>query len=247
MERNSPQLHIFASTDEVLRGLADYFVAQASQAIAAQGRFTVALSGGSSPKKLYELLASDAYREQVQWEQVFFFFGDERDVLPTEPDSNYLMAKTALLDSLNIAPAQVFAVNTKLPPAEAAAAYTKAIQAFFGSTEAKFNLILLGLGDNSHTASLFPHTAVLHMATAGAQEVFLEDKQVYRITLTAPLINQAHAIAFLVYGADKAAAVRHVLKDERNIEEYPAQLIAPTYGEVHWFLDNAAAAELSTE
>jgi 6-phosphogluconolactonase len=234
-------LHVFPTVEAVLHGLADFFVAQASAAIAARGRFSVALSGGSSPKKLYELLASTAYRDQVRWEQVFFFFGDERDVPATDPESNFLMAKTALLDPLNIAPAQVFPVNTKLPPAEAAEAYTTAIQEFFGPAEARFDLVLLGLGDNSHTASLFPHTAVLHVATAGAEEVFVEEKQVYRITLTAPLINQAHAVAFLVYGADKAAAVQSVLHGERDIEQYPAQLIAPASGEAHWFLDEAAS------
>lgn len=239
-----PQQHIFPSVEAVLHGLADFFVAQADAAIAAHGRFSVALSGGSSPKKLYELLASEAYRERVAWQQVYFFFGDERDVPATDPQSNYLMAKTALLDPLNIPPAHVFGVNTALAPAEAAQAYTAAIEGFFGAEAPRLDLVLLGLGDNSHTASLFPHTAVLHVATAGAQEVFVEELQANRITLTAPFINQAHAVAFLVYGADKAAAVQSVINGPRDIEEYPAQLIAPTEGEAHWFLDEAAATQL---
>ncbi|WP_210521349.1 6-phosphogluconolactonase [Hymenobacter terricola] len=237
--------HVYATVEDVLHGLADYFVAQADAAIAARGRFSVALSGGSSPRKLYELLASEAYRDRVKWQQVFFFFGDERDVPPTDPESNYLMAKTALLEPLHIPAAHVFAVNTLLPPAEAAQAYTTAIQDFFGSEKARFDVVLLGLGDNSHTASLFPHTAVLQVATASAQEVFVEEMQAYRITLTAPMINQAHAVAFLVYGAGKAAAVRSVINGARDIEQYPAQLIAPTKGELHWFLDEAAAAKLA--
>lgn len=236
--------HIYPSVAAVLHGLADFFVAQAAAAIAARGRFSVALSGGSSPKKLYELLASEAYRDQVPWAEVYFFFGDERDVPVTDPQSNYLMAKTALLDPLSIPPAHVFAVNTALPPAEAAQAYTEAIQEFFGSEAPRLDLVLLGVGDNSHTASLFPHTAVLHVATASAEEVFVEELQAHRITLTAPLINQAHAVAFLVYGADKAAAVQSVINGARDIEEYPAQLIAPVGGELHWFLDEAAAAKL---
>ena len=237
--------HIYATVEDVLHGLADYFVAQAGAAIAARGRFSVALSGGSSPKKLYELLASKTYREKVDWKQVFFFFGDERDVPLTDPESNFLMAKTALLDPLHIAPAHVFAVNTLLPPTEAAQAYTTAIETFFSPAEAQFDLVLLGLGDNSHTASLFPHTAVLSVATASAQAVFVKEKQIYRITLTAPLINQAHAVAFLVYGADKAAAVQSVVNGERNIEEFPAQLIAPKESELNWFLDEAAAGNLA--
>ena len=236
--------HVFASVEEVLHRLADFFVAQASQAVAARGRFSVALSGGSSPRKLYELLASPAYRERVPWAETFFFFGDERDVPATDPQSNFLMAKIALLDPLSIPPAHVFGVNTTLPPAEAAQAYTEAIQDFFGSQAPRLDLVLLGLGDNSHTASLFPHTAVLHVATASAEEVFVEELQAHRITLTAPLINQAHAVAFLVYGADKSAAVQSVINGARNVEEYPAQLIAPTEGELHWFLDEAAAAKL---
>lgn len=238
------QLHILSTADEDLGHLADYFVQVARQAIAARGRFTVALSGGSSPKKFYELLASPAYREQVDWKQVFFFFGDERNVPHSDPDSNYRMARLALLGPLHVAPEQVFAINTALPPAEAAAQYTAAIERFFGSEKAQLDLVLLGLGDNSHTASLFPHTPVLHDTSVGAREVFLEDKQVYRITLTAPLLNQARAVAFLVYGPDKAAAVRRVLTEAPNIEEYPAQLIQPASGELHWFLDEAAASQL---
>ena len=236
--------HIYPSVTTVLHGLADFFVAQAAAAITARGRFSVALSGGSSPKKLYELLASEAYRNQVPWAEVYFFFGDERDVPATDPQSNFLMAKIALLDPLSIPPAHVFGVNTALPPAEAAQAYTEAIQDFFSSQAPRLDLVLLGLGDNSHTASLFPHTAVLHVATASAEEVFVKELQAHRITLTAPLINQAHAVAFLVYGADKSAAVQSVINGARNVEEYPAQLITPTEGELHWFLDEAAAAKL---
>ncbi|HEX8328372.1 MAG TPA: 6-phosphogluconolactonase [Hymenobacter sp.] len=238
--------HVYPTVEEVLRGLADFVVAQAGQAVVARGRFTLALSGGSSPKKLYELLASEAYRDRVPWPQVFFFFGDERDVPQTDPESNFLMAKKALFDPLQIPQENVFAIDTSLPAAEAAAAYTRAITAFFGA-EAHLDLVLLGLGDNSHTASLFPHTPVLQASAAGAEAVFVEEKQAYRITLTAPLINQARAVAFLVYGADKAAAVQAVVNGPRDSEEHPAQLIAPTAGETHWFLDEAAAAHLPTQ
>lgn len=237
------QLHIHPTPEAVLQSLAEHFVTIASQAVAARGRFAVALSGGNSPRKLYELLASPAFREQVAWEKAYFFFGDERNVPATAAESNYRMAQLALLGPLRIAPAQVFAVDTALPPAEAAQAYTRTIQDFFGPQEARFDLVLLGLGDNSHTASLFPHTSVLHEASAGAREVYVEELGTHRITLTAPLINQAQDVAFLVYGADKAAAVQRVVSGAKNIEEFPAQLIAPT-GQLHWFLDAAAAALL---
>jgi len=238
------KLNVFNSADETLLNLANYFVTLAEKSIADNDKFTVALSGGSSPKKLYELLASPAYKGKVDWDNVYFFFGDERNVPQDDKDSNYLMAKTALFDPLEIDDSNIFAVDTSLSPAEAAEEYTKAITLFFDDEVIEFDLILLGLGDNSHTASLFPYTTVLHDESASVKEVFLEDQQIYRITFTAPLINQAHHIAFLVYGEGKAIAVHHVLEDSRDIENYPAQLIAPDNGDVQWFLDTAAAADL---
>jgi len=171
----------------------------------------------------------------------YFFFGDERNVPDTHPDSNALMAKKALFDPLNISNQQIFKVNTLHSPDEAAKDYTDDINAFFKHQKVVFDLILLGLGDNSHTASLFPHTKVLHDTSASVEPVFLDDLQVYRISFTALLINQAKHIAFLVYGQGKAEAVHHVLEDARNIEEYPAQLIR-TDADVHWFLDEPAAS-----
>jgi 6-phosphogluconolactonase len=245
MEKSSFNLHVAPTAEAVLAELADYFVAQASRAVAARGRFTVALSGGSSPKKLYELLASPAYHEQVAWNQVYFFFGDERNVPQSSPDSNYLMAKKALFDPLGIKPKQVFAVDTELAPAEAAAQYGVAIEEFFQEDPAHFDLVLLGLGDNAHTASLFPHTPVLHDTTVSVQEVWLPVEQVFRITFTAPLINQARAVAFLVYGAGKAEAVHQILELPRDVDQYPAQLIELPGGQVEWFLDEPAAQALT--
>jgi 6-phosphogluconolactonase len=138
----------------------------------------------------------------------------------------------------------VFAVDTELKPAEAAAQYCVDIEEFFEEKKAKFDLVLLGLGDNAHTASLFPHTPVLHDKKVGVKEVWLPEQQVFRITLTAPLINQARAVAFLVYGAGKAEAVHQILEEDRDIEQYPAQLIEPSSGELAWFLDEAAAKDL---
>ena len=238
------KLNIFDTEAEVLDALAAHFVKIAAEAIAAKDKFSVALSGGNSPKKLYELLAS-SYADQVAWEKVYFFFGDERNVPQTDKDSNYLMAKKALFSPLAIDPANIYAVDTTLNPEDAAQKYEEELLEFFDENELSFDLILLGLGDNSHTASLFPHTPVLHDRIPGVKEVFLEDQQVYRITLNAPLINEAEHIAFLVYGEGKAIAVHHVLEDDENIEEFPAQLIEPIVGEVQWFLDTAAAAMLT--
>ena len=237
-------LHIYSNVDALLSSLADFVVEKAKQAIQNDGRFSFVLSGGSSPKKLFELLASQGYRDKIEWDKVFFFFGDERYVPSDHVDSNFLMAKKTLFDSVNISPGQIFKINTSLPPAGSASAYENDIRAYFGSRSLSFDLVLLGLGDNSHTASLFPHTKVLHEKDALVKEEFIEEVKMYRITLTAPLINKAKQIAFLVYGPGKAEAVRHILEDKHNIEEYPAQLIHPQTGELHWFLDESAAKNL---
>jgi len=239
------KIDIFKSPDDALINLANYIVTLAEQAIANEGKFSIALSGGSSPKKLYELLASPAFNKKVDWENVYFFFGDERNVPQDDKDSNYLMVKTALFDPLSIDDSNIFAVDTSLSPEEAAAEYTKAISLFFDDEPMAFDLVLLGLGDNSHTASLFPNTSILQDDSVAVKEVFLTDQQIYRISFTAPLINLAKHIAFLVYGEGKAIAVHHVLEDAKNIEIYPAQLIALTTGDVRWFLDEAAAADLA--
>ncbi len=239
------KLNICASSEETIKKLADYFVAVSQSSIEKNGRFSVALSGGSSPKKLYELLASDSYQNKIEWSKVFFFFGDERYVSLTHKDSNYLMAKQALFEPLDIASENIFAVNTSLPFSEAASQYEETIKQFFGKKEICFDLILLGLGDNSHTASLFPHTAVLHDSAPAVKDVFVKELNAHRITLNAPLINNAAHIAFLVFGKEKTEAVHHILKDKPNIEEYPAQLIKPVNGNVEWFMDESAAEKVS--
>ena len=238
------QINIFKSEEEVLSNMAVYFVTITNQAIAKKGKCAVVLSGGTSPKKLYELLSSPAFKNEVKWGKVDFFFGDERNVPQTDSNSNYLMAKKALFDPLQIAPVHIFAVDTSLEPEKAAARYAATISNYFGEDAMRFDLILLGLGDNSHTASLFPFTPVLYDDTTSIKSVLLKDQKVYRITFTAPLINQAYHIAFLVYGEAKALAVHHVIEDARDIDSFPAQLIAPVDGELQWFMDEAAAAQL---
>jgi 6-phosphogluconolactonase len=238
------KLNVFENIDALYTAFADYFVKCANDAIAAKGKFSVALSGGSSPKKLYELLASAAYQKQIDWTKVYFFFGDERDVAHTHPDSNYLMAKNAFLDALNIKENQVFAIDTSLSPADAALAYQQSIIDFFKG-QAHFDLILLGLGDDAHTASIFPGTNLVSEKTALVKEVYLADKAIYRISFTAPLINAAKNVSFFTFGANKADAIKAVLESPTDVSKYPAQLIAPINGQLQWFVDRAAVAELS--
>ncbi|RCR69066.1 6-phosphogluconolactonase [Larkinella punicea] len=242
---SQPILHVSKTADLAVLELAEFFIRTAKETIAKTGRFSVALSGGSSPKKLYELLASPEFSSQLDWDKVDFFFGDERYVPSDDPDSNALMVKKALFDPLHIPAKNIFTVDTSLPPDEAALKYTQAIQHRYQAEQVRFDLVLLGLGDNSHTASLFPHTPVLHDTSVSVKAVFLEEQNVYRITMTAPLINLAHHLAFLVYGKGKAEAVDAVLNGAEDIENHPAQLIRAAEGEVHWFLDEPAASVLS--
>ncbi|MBC8035405.1 MAG: 6-phosphogluconolactonase [Chitinophagaceae bacterium] len=238
------KLNVFQTEEEVLNSLAAYYVFVANRAIEKNNRFSVALSGGSSPRKLYELLSSATFKHQTDWSKASFFFGDERRVPHTSADSNYLMAKKALLDPLQIDVRQHYPVDTSLPPQEAASHYERDIADYFQGGFWKFDLVLLGLGDDAHTASLFPGSSILQDTVPAVRENYLSDKQVYRITLNAPLINNAWNVAFLVYGESKATALHQVIEGERNINQFPAQLIQPHEAEVQWFIDQKATAKL---
>jgi 6-phosphogluconolactonase len=237
-------LHVYKDPETLLSALGEFILEKAKLAIQASGKFTIALSGGSSPKRLYELLAGDKYSHRIDWTKVYFFFGDERYVPLDHSSSNFLMAKNAFFAPLKISEDNIFAVDSSLSPAEAASDYEQKIKKHFQDKESRFDFILLGLGDNSHTASLFPHTSVLHENKALVKEVYVQEVSMYRITFTAPLINAAACVAFLVYGSSKAEAVGNILHGPVDIDVYPAQLIKPTHGEVHWFLDGPAAAEV---
>lgn len=236
-------LNVFQNPDDVIKALANFFVKCANDAINDHQQFFVALSGGNSPKKLHQLLASEDYKNQIDWTKAMFFFGDERYVPHDHPDSNYLMAKETLLDPLNIAEEQVCKVDTSLDPASAAQDYARCICKHF-KEEAIFDLILLGMGDDAHTASIFPHTPLVWIDEELVKEVYLEDKKVYRISMTAPLINQAKNVAFLTFGEAKAPALKAVLKGERDVAQYPSQLIKPKNGTLNWFVDEAATSLL---
>jgi 6-phosphogluconolactonase len=234
-------IYIYKTVPNLIKAMADFVATIAQNTIALNGEFNIALSGGSSPKKLYEMLASPDYSQQIEWSKVNFFFGDERYVPAHDRENNSNMVRSALFDPLDIAESNIFSVDTSLSPTEAARNYSARIATHFRGKESAFDLILLGLGDNSHTASLFPYTAVLHDQSVSVQAVFLQQQNVYRITMTAPMINHARQIAFLVYGQSKAEAVHHVLEDGYDPEKYPAQLIKSEGGNLRWYLDEEAA------
>lgn len=238
------KLNIYKTEKELLLAFADYFITTAQNFITENGMFNVVLSGGNSPKKLYELLASASFNKKIDWTKLFFFFGDERCVPENDSENNARMVQETLFNPLHISQDKIFKIDTALSPNEAAAKYMEVIKDHFKGNAPQFDLIILGLGDNAHTASLFPYLSVLTETSATVKEVFLQEENRYRITMTAPLINKAHHIAFLVYGKSKAEAVRHVLKDFIDIQKYPAQLILPINGDLQWFLDEASAPVL---
>lgn len=241
----SPEILVFDEAAEVSRAAALRFVELARSAIAARGRFSVALSGGSTPKQMYQLLASDELKEQVDWAKVHVFFGDERCVPPDHADSNYRLADEALLSRVALPARNVHRIMGEGDAAANARLYEDELQTFFaGAPWPRFELVLLGMGDDGHTASLFPETAALTERRAWVVGLWVEKLNAYRITLSVPSINHAAHVVFLVTGAGKAERVAEVIHGERAPERLPSQLIRPANGTLRWFLDRAAAASL---
>lgn len=238
-------LLIYKTKAELLKDIADYIIAIGEKAIAEKDCFNFVLTGGNSPKELYTMLSTD-YREKLDWTKVYFFIGDERNVPPGHDTYNGLMAKKSILDPLNVAADHIFFVDTTLAPEKAAIEYAKAINTHFDGADLSFDLILLGMGDDAHTASLFPGTEVLGNKEVTVAAVYVEKLSTYRITFTAPLINKAKNIAFLVFGEAKAEAIKHVIEDEtKDTQLYPSQLIDPIDGSLTFFLDSEAAKLLN--
>ena len=234
-------VHVYESPEELAEAAAREFAARAVEAIEERGRFAVVLAGGSTPKATYEILARD-YADGIDWSKVHVFFGDERTVPPDHEDSNYRMAREALLDHVPVG--SVHRMQGELPPDEAAEAYEAELRDFFGPEELpRFDLILLGIGGDGHTASLFPETSALevHDRLVVANPVL--KLETTRITLTVPVINAARAVYFLVAGEDKAGALKQILEADPDPREYPASLIQPQGGP-EWMLDQSAASDL---
>ena len=246
----SAEIRVSTTPQELFAAAAEEIVRLANEAIRTRGRFTIALSGGSTPKSLFNLLATNA-RSILPWDKMFFFWGDERHVPPTDPDSNYRMASEAMLSKVPVPPGNIFRLATENPDAAAVAdAYEKTLRKFFQlGPEAlpHFDLILLGLGPDGHTASLFPGSTALQEKRRLVVANWVEKMQTYRLTLTLPVLNAAYCVAFLVSGTDKATVLHSVLEENVSGEQYPAKLVQPKDGKLIWFLDRAAASALSTK
>lgn len=224
---------------------ARHVVESAQTAIDARGAFSIALSGGSTPRELHLKLASPPLVDEVDWSRVHVFFGDERCVPPDDAQSNYRMARETLLSRVPIPPEQVHRMRGELPPDEAAQRYEAELQRFFDTEPPRLDLILLGMGDNGHTASLFPGLRAVHEQQRWVVAEYVAEVGMWRITLTPLILNLAREVVFLVAGAAKADMLRHVLEGPYAPDERPAQIVRPTPGELSWLIDAQAAAKLS--
>ena len=260
---------ISKSIEELSKNVAEWMVDHIHKTLQLQDRFTIALSGGSTPKKLNLLLASDQFKKKIDWQKLHVFWGDERYVPFTDDRNNAKMAFDTLLDHMPVPKSQIHIMRTDIDPEESAKEYESILKEYFpevvsyklqaasdltspsaaeGLPEARhvsrfttFDLVLLGLGDNAHTLSLFPGEEVIHEKDRWVRSVFVKEINMQRITLTAPVVNLSKRIAFLVSGQDKADAVSHILSDNYDPDLYPAQVIKPFNGELYWFLDEVAA------
>lgn len=237
-------LHIEKDAAGLTTVLAEWITQTIESVLQKQDRFTWVLTGGNSPKALYELLASPSYRTRIAWNKLHIFWGDERAVPFHDERNNARMTFIHLLDKVPVVPEQVHVMRTDIEPEQSALEYEKILQSYFTAEGKTFDLVLSGMGDDGHTLSLFPGTEVIHEKNAWVKAFYLHAQEMYRITLTAPIVNRASAVAFLSFGANKAKALYEVIEGKSDIDRYPSQIIQPVSGGLHWFVDEAAAALL---
>ena len=243
---SAPNVLVFDTNDDVARAATERLVEIAKEAIESRGQFSVALAGGSTPKVVYGMLASDEFRGMLPWEKVHVFFGDERCVPPDHSDSNYRMAREAMLSKLPIPEQNIHRMKGEGDAAANAELYESVMREYFGEDAdwPQLDLVMLGMGDDGHTASLFPGTTALKEEQRWVVSNWVEKFSTYRITLSAPAINHARHVMFIVTGAGKTDRLPEVLHGARDTDRLPSQLIRPDDGRLEWFVDRAAAAKL---
>ncbi len=238
------QLHVLPTIEGLAQAAALFIAELARERIQAQGRFTIALSGGSTPRRLYRILASPEYAQRIAWDRWHVFWSDERCVPPDHKDSNYRMARETLLNHVPFPSHQIHRMRGEAIPQESAKEYEGELFQFFRESEPALDLVLLGMGEDGHTASLFPGTDALQEERRLVVANLVPHLNTHRITFTLPLINMAKAVAFLVSGAPKAHALRQVVEPASGEHPLPAGLVRPGSGSAHWFLDGDAAGRL---
>ncbi|HLO27035.1 MAG TPA: 6-phosphogluconolactonase [Geobacteraceae bacterium] len=237
-------IRVYADLEALSRAAAELFVLEAHRAVASRDRFVVLLAGGATPRRTYELLAAPPFGDRVPWPAVHIFWGDERCVPPDDRRSNASMTRRALLDHVPVPLEQIHPITCSGSPGGGAAEYEELLRDVFPSGVPGFDLVFLGLGENGHTASLFPGTPALDERERWVTEVYVAEEELHRVTLTVPIINQAALVIFLVAGAGKAQVLREVLEGEPAQRLLPAQLIRPVKGGLLWLVDREAASLL---
>lgn len=247
----SREVRIYQNAGLLNRALAERVVTISESAIAARGRFVVCLAGGSTPRSAYELMTTQEYTSLIDWSNAYVFWGDERCVPPESTDSNARMVRETLLNHVPVPINHIYRIHGELPPIQAAEQYDQTLREFFrnrmNSGKPRFDLVLLGLGADAHTASLFPGTTALREEKRWAVANHVPSLNAWRVTLTAPALNAAANVIFLVSGADKAETVKSVLESPANPEQLPAQMINPPDGRLVWLLDEPAASRLASQ
>jgi 6-phosphogluconolactonase len=249
VQTKNREIQIVEDAEAVSRTAAEMMVSQALQNLKSKDSFAVALSGGSTPKNMFAILANDAaLREQMPWDSVHFFWGDERHVPPDHADSNYRMTNEVMFSRVPVPPENIHRIRAENPDAgKAAEDYEQELRRFFKlETEQlpAFDCVFLGMGPDGHTASLFPGTKALHERKQLVVSNWVAKFQSFRITLTAPVLNNADTVIFLVSGEEKAEPLRVVLEGQKQTDRFPSQLIEPTHGKLLWLVDRAAARKL---
>lgn len=240
-------IRVCADLRAVSRAAAELFAAAARRAVATHGRFAVALAGGETPRSTYELLAASPFREELPWQNIHVFWGDERCVPADDPRSNALMARRALLDHVPVQAANIHPITCAHDPQQSAADYERLLRAFFANGPPHFDLVFLGLGEDGHTASLFPGSTPLTEGAHWTAVTARSGEEFSRVTLTLPCLNRAAQVVFLAAGAGKAHILQAVLEESPESASLPARLIRPTAGELLWLVDKAAAGLLRNE
>ncbi len=238
-------IRVYNDLEALSQAAAELFTLQSRVASLVCGRFTVALSGGETPRRMYEILAGSPYTDRIHWKEVHVFWSDERCVSGDDLRNNSLMARHSLLDHVPIPPENIHPILCDVSPEQAAIAYEKELREFFSTSNPNFHLVFLGLGTNGHIASLFPHTSVLNEKERWVTDVYVKELEMFRVTFTAPYINQSGQVAFLVSGADKAQVLEDVLEGPYQPADLPAQLIRPAGVHPLWLVDKAASHKLT--
>jgi len=244
-------IHIIQDAEAYNPTVARWIIACVQDRLRNQDRFTLVLSGGNTPKALYALLASSPYREQIPWEKIHIFWGDERAVPFSDDRNNAKMAFDSLLRHVPIPTSQIHVMRTDISPEESAKQYADILHGYFpmaddpGKNQHSFDLVLLGMGEDGHTLSLFPGTNIVNEGKKWVSAYFVPAQDMYRITLTKAVVNEAAQVAFLTTGPNKAHALREVIQGSFRPQIYPAQVIRPVSGSLDWFVDAPAAAALS--